>query len=106
MKIVDCKICGSECIPIMVGNEMQSISCVKCQLHMMKIAGLHGDFESDEALIRRWNGSIGDIPYFKIVMESIGEHMTATVVMNGKVQARGVPVITNEWYESQYGELK
>lgn len=43
---------------------------------------------------------------YKIVMESIGEHMTATVVMNGKVQARGVPVITKEWYESQHGELK
>ena len=47
-----------------------------------------------------------DIDEYKIVMEYIGEHMTATVVMNGKVQARGVPVITKEWYESQYGELK
>lgn len=52
------------------------------------------------------NSSIGDIADFKIVMESIGEHMTATVVMNGKAQARGVPVITKEWYESQHGELK
>lgn len=54
----------------------------------------------------RPNDSIGDIANFKIVMESIGEHMTATVVMNGKVQARGVPVMTKEWYESQWGKLK
>ena len=49
---------------------------------------------------------IDAIDEYKIVMESIGEHMTATVVMNGKVRARGVPVITKEWYESQRGELK
>lgn len=57
MKIVDCQICGGECIPVRCNSEIQSISCVMCQLHMMKIIGLNGDYESDDALIRRWNSS-------------------------------------------------